>query len=151
MSETEVPSSLCFVDTNIWLYAFITGQDVGKSVTARELLDENTTNLIVSSQVINEVCVNLLKKAQVPESTVAQLILSFYRKYPVVMLDEAVQVAASGLRKRLSLSFWDSLIVAAALHSGSTILYTEDMQDGLIIGDQLTVLNPFATPVNSAR
>jgi predicted nucleic acid-binding protein len=79
MSETEAASTLCFVDTNIWLYAFIAGQDAAKSAKARQLLQENATSLIVSSQVINEICVNLIRKAHVPESTLAPLIHSFYR------------------------------------------------------------------------
>ncbi len=39
-------------------------------------------------------------------------------------------------------SFWDSLIIAAALDSGCTTLYSEDMQNGLKI-DFLTIVNPF--------
>jgi hypothetical protein len=38
MSETEAASSLYFVDTNIWLYAFIAGQDTAKSARAKQLL-----------------------------------------------------------------------------------------------------------------
>ena len=147
MSETEARPDLCFVDTNIWLYAFISGQEPAKSVRARELLQQDAAAIVVSSQVINEVCVNLLKKAHVSESTVAQLIRSFYRKYPIVTLNEKVQIAASGLREQLSLSFWDSLIVAAALQSGASALYTEDMQAGLVINERLTILNPFITMV----
>jgi predicted nucleic acid-binding protein len=122
MSEPEAASTLCFVDTNIWLYAFIAGQDAAKSAKARQLLQENVTSLIVSSQVINEICVNLIRKAHVPESTLAPLIHSFYRKYPVVMLDEAVQIAASQLREQLSLSFWGMVHILSeiGLHIGPT-------------------------------
>jgi predicted nucleic acid-binding protein len=88
MSETEAASTVCFFDTDIWLYVFIAGQDAAKSARARHLLQKNATSLVVSSRVINEVCVNLLRKAHVSESTVVQLIPSYYRKYPVVMLDE---------------------------------------------------------------
>jgi len=49
-----------------------------------------------------------------------------------------------------SLSFWDSLIVAAALLGEATILYSEDMQTGLAIHDQLTIVNPFTVPANSS-
>ena len=151
MSEAEAAFSPLFVDTNIWLYAFIAGQDSDKCDTAKQLIQQHSERLVVSSQVINEVCVNLQKKVHMPEARVAQLIRSFYRKYPVIMLDEAVQILASDLRDRLSLSFWDSLIVAAALHSGASILYSEYMQAGLTVQDQLTILNPFATPVDSPR
>jgi predicted nucleic acid-binding protein len=48
------------------------------------------------------------------------------------------------LRESYSLSHWDSLVVAAALQADTSILYTEDMQDGLIVANQLTIVNPFA-------
>jgi predicted nucleic acid-binding protein len=145
MHEAESTRGLCFVDSNVWLYAFIADQDTAKSDVARRLLRDNEGTLIISSQVINEVCVNLLKKARLPEAEIQELVRSFYRKYPVVGLDQEVQVGASELRARLSLSFWDSLILAAAIHGGATILYSEDLQSGLIVNESLAVRNPFAS------
>jgi predicted nucleic acid-binding protein len=76
MSVPDAAPESCFVDTNIWLYAFIEGEDRRKTARAKELLEASRT-IIVSTQVINEVCVNLLKKAQFPEQQVQQLIESF--------------------------------------------------------------------------
>jgi predicted nucleic acid-binding protein len=89
------------------------------------------------------VCVNLLKKAHVPETEIRELIRSFYRKYPVVLLDQEVEIGASELRERFSLSFWDSLIVSAAVHGDATVLYSEDLQAGLQVDGRLVVCNPF--------
>lgn len=61
----------------------------------------------------------------------------------VVITDEAVQTDASQLRERYSFSHWDSLIISAALLAGTSILYSEDMQDGLVVNGQLTIVNPF--------
>jgi hypothetical protein len=47
-------------------------------------------------------------------------------------------------RLNYNLSFWDSLIIASALSGGGNTLYSEDMQNGLIISQQLTIINPFA-------
>lgn len=143
MSDTESLPGSCFVDTNVWLYAFISGPEGDKSELARQLLRGNEGALVVSSQVINEVCVNLLEKAHLSEAEIQELIRSFYAKYPVVLLDEVVQLSASELRGRYSLSFWDSLILAAALHSGATVLYSEDFQAGLQVDGRLLVRNPF--------
>ena len=143
MSETELPPPVCFVDTNIWLYAFVSGPDKVKSSTARELLRENEAVIVVSSQVVNEVCVNLLKKTPLLEAGVRRIIRSFYEKYPVVMLDHPVQLVASRLRERFSLSFWDSMIVAAATRCGASILYSEDMQPGLKVSETLSIVSPF--------
>jgi predicted nucleic acid-binding protein len=52
---------------------------------------------------------------------------------------------ASHLREQYSFSYWDSLIVAAALQAKATTLYTEDMQAGLVIDQRLTIINPFTT------
>lgn len=137
------PEPRLFVDTNIWLYAFISGQDTFKSHVANELLKKAPESLVVSTQVVNEVCVNMLRKANADEGVIHRLLLSFYRHYEVVGLDEATLLSASELRRRYSLSFWDSLIVAAALRSGVAFLYSEDMQHHLVVDDTLTVINPF--------
>jgi predicted nucleic acid-binding protein len=82
MSVPDAAPESCFVDTNIWLCAFIEGEDRQKTTCAKELLEASRT-IMVSTQVINEVCVNLLKKAQFSEQQVQQLIESFYAKYLV--------------------------------------------------------------------
>jgi predicted nucleic acid-binding protein len=141
MSANALPA--CFVDTNIWLYAFIEADDAAKSAAARQLLQESQP--VVSTQVVNEVCVNLLKRQVFTEGQIRALIASFYEKYEVVELTPAVLLAASALRERYSLSFWDSLIVACSQVAGVDVLYSEDMQHGLLIDGKLQILNPFSS------
>lgn len=52
--------STCFVDTNIWLYAFIKTQDPEKTVIAQSVLE--ISEIVISTQIINEMCVNLIKR-----------------------------------------------------------------------------------------
>jgi predicted nucleic acid-binding protein len=130
-----------FVDTNVWLYAFVGGQDATKSAAAASLLQR--ASLAVSVQVINEVCVNLLRKAGVGEAELRELVKSFFAKCLVVPFDQQVLIAASGLREGYSLSFWDSLIVASALSSGASILYSDDLQHELLVDGVLRIINPF--------
>jgi len=54
------PDGPIFVDTNVWLYALIDGTAPRKSEAARELLTRQSPTLITSTQVINEICVNLI-------------------------------------------------------------------------------------------
>jgi predicted nucleic acid-binding protein len=98
---------------------------------------------LVSTQVINEVCAVLLKKAKLSEITIREIIQEFYQGCIVVEIDYNIIVIASDLRSQYSLSFWDSLIVASALAGGADTLYSEDMQHGLIVSQQLTIINPF--------
>ncbi len=132
----------CFIDTNVWLYAFVESQDENKTRVAKELIENNQP--AISAQVINEVCVNLIKLTDFSEDEIQALIASFYRRYPIFELSREVLVQASRLRGRYAFSFWDSLIVSSALQSGAGVLYSEDMQDGLIVEDRLEIQNPFA-------
>jgi predicted nucleic acid-binding protein len=142
MSESETNASLSFIDTNIWLYAFIESQHPDKSAVARSLI--RTQALAVSTQVINEVCVNLIKKARFTEAQVQELITSFYRRYGVVEPGQADLLKASELREKHRFSFWDSMMVASALHAGARTLYSEDMQDALVVEGRLKIVNPFS-------
>ncbi len=132
----------CFVDTNVWLYAFIESEDAAKSARASGLIQQG--NIRLSTQVVNEVCVNLLKKAKFSEDALRQLIDAFYTKYDVFDLQRSTFLTASDLRDGFSLSYWDSVIVASALETGAGILYSEDMQDGLLVNNQLRIVNPFS-------
>lgn len=134
---------VCFVDSNIWLYAFIAGDDEGKSAIANALLRKQGFDVVVSTQVINEVCVNLLKRNIFTEDQIHRLVESFYEKYAVMELSKSVLIMASKFRQQYSLSYWDSLIVACAFSVEAEILYTEDMQHGLVIQKHLRIVNPF--------
>ncbi|WP_287732004.1 PIN domain-containing protein [Microcystis sp. M090S1] len=97
----------------------------------------------MSTQIINEVCAVLSKKAKITEVQIREIIQEFYDGCVVIQLDRNIILRASELRTQYSFSFWDSLIVASALAADASILCSEDMQDGLIISNQLTLINPF--------
>lgn len=138
-SGSNVP---CFIDSNIWLYAFILSQDINKSTVSKGIIQNH--EIIISSQVINEVCVNLIKKAHFHEAGIRDLIESFYNRYRVVVVDKDVLLKSSEVRERLRLSYWDSIIVSSALIGGADVLYTEDLSHGLLVENRLEVINPFA-------
>ncbi len=141
MTATNSTLGRCFIDTNIWLYAFIQTQDSRKQVMAKNIIQEH--DIVLSSQVINETCVNLLKKTALAEPELQALIRSFYSHYAVIEPDQEMLLKASELRAKHSLAYWDSLIVASALLAGCDYLYSEDMQDGLQVDGKLTIQNPF--------
>jgi predicted nucleic acid-binding protein len=139
---TDKTPEPCFVDTNIWLYAFIEGNETEKSMASRELI--RACQPVLSVQVINEICVNLIKKAGFTEEQIQELINSFYEKYPVIEFDQELLLSASNLRQNYKLSFWDSLIIASALLGKVHTLYSEDFQHGQVIKQSVRILNPFA-------
>ena len=104
MSAPEARGRGCFIDTNIWLYAFTVGNDPEKTARAKRLI-ETQNGVFVSTQVINEPCVNIIKKAHFSEPQVQQLIESFYAKYVVVEFSKSLLLKASALREHHAFRF----------------------------------------------
>ncbi|MGI8501836.1 MAG: PIN domain-containing protein [Hassallia sp.] len=135
----------CFVDSNIWLYRFILNPNDLSAIQKQQIATNVTSqeNLLVSTQVINEVCANLIRKARFDNLQIQNLIEDFAEGCEILPVSlETLQYAVK-LRHRYLLSFWDSLIVASAVLGQASILYSEDMQDGLIIENALQIVNPF--------
>lgn len=132
-----------FVDSNLWLYAFIVrpGEE-SKHAHALPLV-EAANRYTISTQVVSEVSVNLLRKAGMAEADLLAIIEGLYRRCRVITTGLECHRTASGLRSTYRLSFWDSLIVAAAVEADCRVLYSEDMQHGQVINKTLTILNPF--------
>ena len=141
MSASSEKGRRVFVDSNIWLYAFIHTQDARKHVLAIEAIKH--PEIVVSTQIISEVSVNLLKQTSFSESEIQGLVSAFYMRYQVTVIDKETFITASEVRNRYHLSYWGSMVVASALQSGSEVLFTEDMQHGLLIDGVLRIVNPF--------
>jgi len=118
MTGVKKGDKCCFIDSNIWLYAFI--ETPHKSFIAKSLI--RNADITISTQVINEVCVNLIKKALYPEEKTRNLIESFYNKYNVLEINREILFKASDIRRHHNFSFWDSIILAGALLGGCDIL-----------------------------
>lgn len=137
--------ALSFVDTNVFVYAQ-DGRDETKRQAAIQLLRRLLTKGegVISTQVVQEFC-NVAAKPDVnlPETTVKAVLEVMF--YP--MLRHAPDLAfyrrALKLHRRDKLSFYDALMVQAALDLGCQTLYSEDLQAGRAFG-RLTVVNPFA-------
>jgi predicted nucleic acid-binding protein len=101
------------------------------------------TEEIIITQIANEVSSYLLKKAAFNQEQVKAVIQSLYRRCTIVQFNLNIFESASNLRSRYNFSFWASLIIACALAARASVLYSEDMQDELVVGGQLEIVNPF--------
>ena len=135
------PDSTYFIDTNIWLYSFIESQNREKTKIARRIIKE--CEIVISTQIINEICVNLIKKANFSEGRIQNLIESLFRKFTVLELSQDILLMASKIRAQHSFSFWDSIVAASGLDCDADYLISEDMQDGFKLENELTIINPF--------
>jgi predicted nucleic acid-binding protein len=132
-----------FIDTNIWLYSLTQTVDGDKRHQQAADFLLSSTCPVINSQVIREICSNLIKKAHMPEQQLRVLIEAWYPSCEVIPANAAQHLSASQLRGSYLLSYWDSLIVAAALDAQCTTLYSEDMQHGQNVDGRLTLINPF--------
>lgn len=78
-------SDNCFVDSNIWLYAFMDSSSAKRNQALQLIGGEG---IILSTQVINEVCANLLRKAGYTEPEIQQTIDNFQARYPILNVTE---------------------------------------------------------------
>ncbi len=130
-----------FIDSNIWLYALIEDDGFEKHHKAKQRI-ANMENIIISTQVVNEVCVNLLRKGRKDMPYIAQFISEFTAAYQTVAQITEDLITASTIRADYHVSYWDSLIIASALRADCHILLSEDMQDGLYVYNRLQIQNP---------
>jgi predicted nucleic acid-binding protein len=135
--------SIVLVDSNIWLYQMLDRQDAAKGGRVAERL-ASATALVISHQVLVEVGANLLKKGGLTEPQIRERLADMLASARLIAVDGQIVLAASRLREAHRFSYWDSLIVAAALEAGCTELWSEDLQTGRVVEGRLTIVNPLA-------
>jgi len=133
-----------FVDTNVLVYAH--DSDAGDRHTmAKALLAElwGDRNGSLSTQVLQEFYAVVTRKFKpsMPR-TKARAIVAAYGEWCAVATEPQLIVCASRLEEEHTLSFWDALIVQAAIQVGAARLVSEDLQDGRRFG-ALIIVNPF--------
>lgn len=127
-----------FADTNVILYLL---DDGPKADRAEEILEQGPR---ISTQVLNETLVNCRRKAGLSWEESATFLGGIRALCPVEPLTAETHDVGRALAERYRLSVYDAMIVAAALIAGCTRLWSEDMQDGLLVEEQLRIVNPFA-------
>lgn len=136
---------MVFIDTNIFVYAH-DKTDVHKSQKARALLIEFSKNKEgrISTQVIQEFCNVVLKKSLKPLNAKDVRTILHELMFPLLdhQPDAAFYLRALETFEKYSLSFYDALIVQAAIDLNCTTLFSEDLQNGAIYG-KVKVVNPF--------
>jgi predicted nucleic acid-binding protein len=99
--------------------------------------------IALSVQVLNELSNVLMKKFGFSENDTEKYVDEICLMFEVVNLTPSLTKDALKLKITYGFSWFDSLIVAAALSLNCSLLFSEDMQDGLVIKKTLKVVNPF--------
>ena len=134
-----------FLDTNIFVYSFDSGAPA-KARRAAELIRRAvaTGKGIVSYQVAQEFFNVALRRFAKPMTMpeAEQYLVTVFRPLMGVHSSQALYADTLRLVDRYSLSWYDALIVAAAIEGKCTLLLSEDFQHGQRF-DDLQVRNPF--------
>jgi predicted nucleic acid-binding protein len=131
-----------FLDTNILVYTDDTGARE-KQARALDLVErcQIERSGVVSTQVLQEYFVTATKKLKV-SAEVAKRKTELLARLELVQIGFKDILAAIDFHSAHQVSFWDALIIRAALRSGCSILFSEDLQTGRNI-EGLEIVNPF--------
>jgi len=139
-----------FVNTNILVYAHDRSAGL-KHQRAQALVESlwESGQGVLSTQVLQELCINLRRKVSkpLPVSEVRQLIRDYSTWEIMTNTSESV-LAALDIEARYKTSLWDALIIQSAEASGASVLYSEDLSDGQKYG-ALRLVNPLKTPAQA--
>lgn len=135
----------CFIDTNVFIYP-LERLDERKADKAERLIESGITtgNACISFQVVQECLNTAIRLAEIPLTMdemklyLNSVLMPLYRVQPSFRLYQS----ALEIKERYRFSFYDSLIIAAALEAGCLTLFSEDLQHGQQI-EGLVIENPF--------
>jgi len=134
-----------FLDTNVFVYSFDPVAPA-KARRARELIRQavGTRNGIVSFQVVQEFFNVALRRFAQPMKVAEaeQYLATVFRPLLAIHSSSGLYVEALQLAAKFQLSWYDSLIVAAAIEGRCEVLYSEDLSHGQRFGET-QVQNPF--------
>ena len=129
-----------FIDTNVLIYAF-TSDEPQKQEIALKFLDD--CQPVISTQVLKEFANIVLKKGNISFGNVKETISEITEIADVINEDLNLIIDSVDIHEQYKYSFYDSLIIAAALSAQCQILLSEDMQSEQIIYDKLRIVSPF--------
>jgi predicted nucleic acid-binding protein len=127
-----------FIDSNVLLYLVL---DNGtKAARVRAVLGLGCT---ISVQVLNETTNVLRRKYKMPWDEVREFLALVTGVTEIVSLDVSIHEIGINIAERFGYSVYDSMIIAAAMQSNCTIVFSEDMQHGQTIDGLVKITNPF--------
>jgi len=132
-----------FFDSNILVY-FADGADPKKQQIAEKLIKNAVINDngVISTQSLQEFFAATTRKLLCTKEKAKEYVENFSNSFTVEQISVPLILKAINISIKNQFSFWDSLILSAAIQSGCIICYSEDLTNGQIV-DGLKIVNPF--------
>jgi predicted nucleic acid-binding protein len=129
-----------FLDTNLFVYLY-SGTDIARH--NRVVWAINQYDCFVSTQVLNEFCHVCIRKLKLPLLAIEKSVAEILDACNLVFIDDITVMAALRQHEKYGYSYYDCLMIASALESGCQYLLSEDMAEGQVIGEAVTIKNIF--------
>ncbi|MCW5909538.1 MAG: PIN domain-containing protein [Cyclobacteriaceae bacterium] len=129
-----------FIDTNLLVYSYSYAEPEKQRI-AQQLISGDTS--FISTQVLQELANTLTKKFKFTFADAIKAINESRDNSILHINTESTIVQACKVAERYGFSFYDSLIISAALECECVILYSEDMNNSQVIEKKLKIVNPF--------
>ncbi|RZK92353.1 MAG: PIN domain-containing protein [Hymenobacter sp.] len=136
-------SGKIFLDTNVLIYAYSAYEPL-KKAQAQALIANANGNTWLSTQVLVEFVNVSHRKLKASWADVQIALIELTASYQIAQTTPVTIAHATRLAHRYGFSWFDALIVAAALACDCETLYSEDLNAGQLIEGTLRVVNPFA-------
>ena len=139
-----MPGNKTFIDTNIIIYAYDVTAGKKHKTAGNILADLWNSGLgVISTQVLQEFFVNVVQKIPKPidKQQAREIVRDFLKWHVVVNTGDSI-VEAIDICLKFGYSFWDSMIIEAAIKGGAAVIVSEDLQDGQVVSG-VTIINPF--------
>jgi predicted nucleic acid-binding protein len=136
-----MPAAKAFVDTNVFVYLYSEDEQDkrGQAISQIDKFDR-----VISTQVLNEFCNVCIRKMHMELPSIETAIEKICLTNELTAISEKTVKKAISVHGKYGYSYYDSLMIASALESGCEYLLSEDMADGQVIENSLTVRNIFA-------
>lgn len=143
--QTVTESNKIFFDTNILIYS-VDENDLQKKEIASQLLTDASSSKtgIISTQSLQEFYNVAVKKLNLSKQIAKEYVELFSSQLTVRQVTVPLIFNAIDISIKNKLSFWDSLILSSANDNGCIIVYSEDLNNGQIVGGT-KILNPFTS------
>jgi predicted nucleic acid-binding protein len=129
-----------FLDTNILIYVYSQDETIKQQ---QAIACTQQEKVWISTQVLNETINVLRRKFLIELPKISDVVDELTQQLQIAIVSPKTIQNALILAQRYQYQYFDSLILASALEVGFNRLYSEDLQDGQIIDNELTIINPF--------
>lgn len=140
-----------FIDTNIFVYAY-TDDDRQRHESSRDLLKDNVlaNKIVLSVQILNEFY-SVMTKYKYSHDEIKSCLDEIIEQAEIMPLKLYTFKSCLFIKEKYGYSLWDSLVLASALENNCKIVYSEDMQHGQLIENNLKIVNPFHRRIENSN